>query len=426
MKLCVSCKACRRECPTGVDMARMKIEVLAARAAKHGLTLHEPPGRLAAALRADRGALALAVQPARPSFRAPRRCPKASPNFPRAVRCRAGATTGSATPRRRRATLSRLRGRVGEGAAASERARPRATRAVPAPSATSSSSPTPSTAISSRRTCVPRSTFCAPAATASQVATPADGSTRPLCCGRTFLAVGRVDKAREEAERTLAALAPYVARGVPVIGLEPSCLFSLPRRDSGDHQGRPRRRALAAQAMLFEEFLAARGEGRPAQLAARPLPRPRAPARPLPSEILRCHGRGDERAQAGAGARGRDRSSSSCCGMAGAFGYRRRHRRRFARHGRAVPAAGGAQGAGRRRSSSPTAPPAGTRSRTGPGGPRFTSRRCWPDGFPFGVGGCRASRHLARRPAHRQAATLSQVPRRNSACRAKPNRHNAF
>src|SRR6202171_1066458 len=39
LKLCVSCKACRHECPVGVDMAKMKIEVLAARAARHGLSL---------------------------------------------------------------------------------------------------------------------------------------------------------------------------------------------------------------------------------------------------------------------------------------------------------------------------------------------------------------------------------------------------
>src|SRR5712672_128328 len=41
LKLCVSCKGCRRECPTGVDMAKMKIEVQAARAEKYGLSLHD-------------------------------------------------------------------------------------------------------------------------------------------------------------------------------------------------------------------------------------------------------------------------------------------------------------------------------------------------------------------------------------------------
>ena len=41
MKLCVSCKGCRRECPTGVDMAKMKIEVLAAANARRGLSLRD-------------------------------------------------------------------------------------------------------------------------------------------------------------------------------------------------------------------------------------------------------------------------------------------------------------------------------------------------------------------------------------------------
>jgi Fe-S oxidoreductase len=73
---------------------------------------------------------------------------------------------------------------------------------------------------------------------------PADGSSRPLCCGRTFLAVGLVDEARLEAERCVAALAPLLARGMPVVGLEPSCILGfrdeLPALIKGDDGRRAR------------------------------------------------------------------------------------------------------------------------------------------------------------------------------------------
>src|SRR3546814_9026195 len=51
--------------------------------------------------------------------------------------------------------------------------------------------------------------------------------SRPLCCGRTFLAAGLVEEANAEMRRSLAVIGPAVARGVPVVGLEPSCLLSF-------------------------------------------------------------------------------------------------------------------------------------------------------------------------------------------------------
>ena len=97
MKLCVSCKACRRECPTGVDMARMKIEVLAARAAKHGLSLHD---RLVGWL--PRYAPYAAKRPwlfnLRDRSRALRdACPSCSPDSRRGAACRNGGATRTAT-----------------------------------------------------------------------------------------------------------------------------------------------------------------------------------------------------------------------------------------------------------------------------------------------------------------------------------------
>jgi Fe-S oxidoreductase len=151
------------------------------------------------------------------------------------------------------------------------------------------------------------------------LAKPADGSSRPLCCGRTFLSVGKVDEARHEAERTLAALAPFVDRGVPVIGLEPSCILGfrdeIPALIKNDTVAR-----LAAQAMLFEEFLA-----REAKAGRLKLPLRETTKRSLLHG--HCHQKSfDAMGDIEATLRlipglAVETIESSCCGMAGSFGY---------------------------------------------------------------------------------------------------------
>jgi Fe-S oxidoreductase len=146
----------------------------------------------------------------------------------------------------------------------------------------------------------------------------ADGA-RPLCCGRTFLSVGLVEEARKEARRMLRALAPHIARGVPVIGLEPSCLLTL--RDEflsmlpGDET-----RALAGRAVLFEEFLTQESEAGRLDL----------PLKPMSRKAL-LHGHCHQKSFAVMASVERvlklvpgldvETVRSSCCGMAGAFGY---------------------------------------------------------------------------------------------------------
>src|SRR6202040_3104802 len=92
---------------------------------------------------------------------------------------------------------------------------------------------------------------------------------RPLCCGRTFLAAGLVDEAKIEARRLLAALKPYVARGVPIVGLEPSCLLTL-RDELAAMLPGAEAAALAKSARLFEEFGAAESAAGRFALALKP------------------------------------------------------------------------------------------------------------------------------------------------------------
>ena len=126
---------------------------------------------------------------------------------------------------------------------------------------------------------------------------------RPLCCGRTFLGAGLVDEAKHEARRVVAALAPHVARGAAIVGLEPSCLLTL--RDEflvmglGDAAQR-----LSDSTFLIEEFLAREhraGRLRPAALAVAAVAR--AAPRPLPPEGIRRAVAGAGRAEAGSGTR---------------------------------------------------------------------------------------------------------------------------
>jgi Fe-S oxidoreductase len=149
-------------------------------------------------------------------------------------------------------------------------------------------------------------------------ATAADGG-QPLCCGRTFLSVGKTDEARHEAERTLAALAPFATKGIPILGLEPSCLFSfrdeIPALIKSDAA-----KAVADHALLFEEFLAREAKAGTLALNLAPL-----------NKRALLHGHCHQKSFDTMGAVQAalklvpdltvEPIESSCCGMAGAFGY---------------------------------------------------------------------------------------------------------
>jgi FAD/FMN-containing dehydrogenase/Fe-S oxidoreductase len=302
MDLCVGCKGCKRECPTGVDVARLKIEFLHQYHRRHGYRLQD---KLIAYL--------------------PRYAPLAA----------------------RLAPLLNLRNRISMLAKLSERWLGfSAKRSLPewrgdtflrrAPSPL----PSPTRGEGAARELVlfadtfnnyfePENLRAAQRVLAAagyrvHVARPEDGG-RPLCCGRTFLAVGMIDEARHEARRLLAALKPYVERGVPIVGLEPSCLLTL--RDEYLVLGLDETEVgvLAERADLFEEFLADEIDAGSLTLTLRTTAHQRA--------LL--HGHCHQKAFGAMPAVARVLSlvpglnvqsvESSCCGMAGAFGYEADH-----------------------------------------------------------------------------------------------------
>ena len=322
MDLCVSCKGCKRECPTGVDMAKMKVEFLHHYKARHGFTLKD---KLIAGLPhyapwvSKLGPLANMAQALGKEFAgfaSQRSLPKWKGAFVRSVK----------TPPSSPALLPR-----GEG------------RKPPLPSGSGN---TESGAegrgegkgVSNPEVVLFIDTFSNYFDTENAHAAlkvleaagytvhlpQAKDTTRPLCCGRTFLATGMVDKARAEAQRTIDTLMPYIERGIPIVGLEPSCLLGM-RDEFVSMMPTPQSAELALNAFLFEEFIARELDAGRFKLDLKPLPQKKA--------LL--HGHCHQKAFAAMPAVLRvlklipelqtELIESSCCGMAGSFGYDAEH-----------------------------------------------------------------------------------------------------
>jgi FAD/FMN-containing dehydrogenase/Fe-S oxidoreductase len=274
LKLCVSCKGCRRECPTGVDMARFKIEATAARAAKHGIALRE---RLVAALPA--------IAPWAARFPALFNLRNRSPLL-RRLGERIGFAAARGLPEWRG---DRFRDAEGDGPGGS----------VVLFADTFNRAFEPENLRAALRVL---------RAAGHRVTVAGDGG-RSLCCGRTYLAAGMVDRARAEAARTLAAL----AGDAPIVGLEPSCLFALKDEVPALLPG-PAAQAVAGRAVLLGTFLAqadlplghmpgtAHVHGHCHQKSFGAFPDGLAALKQVPGLAVRP-------------------IQSSCCGMAGAFGY---------------------------------------------------------------------------------------------------------
>ena len=282
MALCVSCKACKRECPTGVDMAKMKIEVQAARAEKFGVKWRES---LVAEL--------------------PRYAPIAS------------RFSGLANLRNKSGMLRRLGERLFGFAANRDLPEWQPDRFLDSEASADAAPALRGDVLlladTFNRYFEPENLRAAVRVlrAAGYRAVVPETKGRPLCCGRTFLSAGMVDQARIEARRTMKRL----EGDLPVIGLEPSCLMTLRDEFKSLLPGAESDR-LAGRAMLLSEFLVrekpdlafketnvtAHVHGHCHQKSFGAFPDAIAALRLIPGLAAKP-------------------VASSCCGMAGLFGY---------------------------------------------------------------------------------------------------------
>ncbi|HYC35439.1 MAG TPA: FAD-linked oxidase C-terminal domain-containing protein [Usitatibacter sp.] len=300
LELCVSCKGCKRECPTGVDMARMKIEFLAAQKRRHGFTRRD---RLVAHLPRYSKWMSR-LQPLLTLA-------QALPGAGALVESMAGFDRRRPLPKWQKPFVARNRGRTPNQATPTAGVRP-----VVLFADTFNSWFEPGNL---------EATVKVLEATGHDVVIAMAPEGRPLCCGRTYLTTGMVHEARHEAKRTMAALRPYVEAGTPIVGIEPSCVFTFRDEYTAMFPGDEAARKLAG-VLLADEYLA-RG------IAAGEIEAPWAAGRRAGETVgpLLVHGHCHQKAFGtfeatlallrtlpGAEVQAIE---SSCCGMAGSFGH---------------------------------------------------------------------------------------------------------
>jgi len=282
MDLCVGCKACKTECPSRVDVASMKTEVLYQTGKEHGFSLRQ---KAAGHIRRQLALAALIPSP----YNA-----LAGTRLARRVAALAGIDPRRSLPRVTTKTFSRRFPALPQGAGPAEIALFN------------------DTWNEYQRPEVGEAAVRLFAAAGARIHLP-----EVVCCGRPMLSEGLVEEARKNARRNLDLLIPLVERGIPLVGLEPSCILTM--RD--DYRkllpDDDRVQRLAETTRLFEEaVLDLDGE---------------LPLREGAPVLL--HGHCHQKALVGTGLTERllglaadvEVVDSGCCGMAGLFGYEKGH-----------------------------------------------------------------------------------------------------
>jgi FAD/FMN-containing dehydrogenase/Fe-S oxidoreductase len=306
LDLCVECKACKSECPTGVDMAKIKFEVLAQRNEVKGVPLRarvfarintisrltSPFGRVAN-LVSRIGPLRLVMQRVA-GIAAQRPLPAfASESFPSWFRKRAG--------------FDSVRPEAAEGRAAATRG----DAVLFDDTFTDYYHPEVGKAAVRILEALGYNVVLA---------------ERAGCCGRPAISKGLLPTARRWARTNVDALLPYARRGVPIIGTEPSCLLTF-RDEYPELLRDDDSKTVAAQAFLLDELLVKLAAEDPRAIAA--IFRQEASL-----EVLlhaHCHQKAligpEPTLQALRLVPGYKVSlvDTSCCGMAGSFGFEAEH-----------------------------------------------------------------------------------------------------